>query len=200
MLERHALGPRTVCEIGCGAGEILSLLQKRLDPETRFVGYEISPQAFELCKERANERLRFELGDVLSESHAAFDLVLMIDLIEHLEDYFDFLRRVRTKGKYKLLHVPLELSAQSVLRQTPILANRASVGHLHYFTKDLVLEVLHDVGYEVIDWFYTLSSVEEPPKSWRQRVARLPRRLAFATRPDFGVRLLGGASLLVLAR
>jgi cyclopropane fatty-acyl-phospholipid synthase-like methyltransferase len=200
MLERHALGPRTVCEIGCGAGEILSLLQKRLDPETRFVGYEISPQAFELCKPRANERLRFELGDVLRDSHAAFDLVLMIDLIEHLEDYFDFLRRVRTKGEYKLLHVPLELSAQSVLRQTPILANRASVGHLHYFTKDLVLEVLHDVGYGVIDWFYTLSSVEEPPKSWRERVARLPRRLAFATRPDFGVRLLGGASLLVLAR
>src|SRR5579859_2700572 len=53
MLERHALAPATVCEVGCGAGEVLRALATRLDASTRFIGYEISPDAFALCASKA---------------------------------------------------------------------------------------------------------------------------------------------------
>ena len=43
LLGRNAVVPRTLCEIGCGAGEILRSLAARLDPSTRFFGYDISP-------------------------------------------------------------------------------------------------------------------------------------------------------------
>src|SRR4029077_18429171 len=54
MLARHRdFHPATVCEIGCGAGGILSELQKPL-PHVRFTGYEISPQAHEISSRFAN--------------------------------------------------------------------------------------------------------------------------------------------------
>ena len=40
--------PRSICEVGCGAGEILRILHDRLEPD-RSVGFEIAPAAHELC-------------------------------------------------------------------------------------------------------------------------------------------------------
>ena len=142
MLTRNSLAPKTICEVGCGAGEILRHLQQNLSEQCLFWGYEVSPQAFALCKQRANERLRFELKDILQEKDAFFDMILLIDLIEHLEDYFSFLRGIKPKSEYKILHIPLDLSVQMVLRGSPIMRTRESAGHLHYFTKEIALEIL----------------------------------------------------------
>lgn len=196
MMRRNRLTPKTICEVGCGAGEILRQLQQRLDKDCLFWGYEISPQAFALCKQRANERLRFELKDILQDKDAFFDLIVLIDLIEHLEDYFSFLRGVKPKSVFKILHIPLDLSVQMVLRGSPIMRTRESVGHLHYFTKEIALAILRDVGYEVLDWFY----VELPLKSVNRYIAYAPRRLFFAIHEDLAVQIMGGYSLMVLAQ
>ncbi|MBC8492610.1 MAG: methyltransferase domain-containing protein [Chloroflexi bacterium] len=196
MMRRNRLTPKTICEVGCGAGEILRQLQQRLDKECLFWGYEISPQAFALCTQRANERLRFEPKGILQDKDAFFDLLLLIDLIEHLEDYFGFLRGVKPKSAYKILHIPLDLSVQMVLRGSPIMRTRESVGHLHYFSKEIALAILRDVEYEVLDWFY----VELPLKSIKRYIARAPRRLFFAIHEDLAVRIMGGYSLMVLAQ
>ena len=200
ILQRNRLAPKSICEIGCGAGEVLKQLHDTLDPTVDFVGYEVSRQAFELCKTRASERLRFHLKDILQDEEAYFDLILLIDLIEHLEDYFTFLRQIADKSRYKVLHVPLDLSAQSTIRGRRIIECRESVGHLHYFTKEIVFEILKDVGYEVMDHFYTAWSVERPAKSKKSLLLRLPRRLFFRAHQDLAVRVMGGYSLMVLAR
>lgn len=196
MIKKNQLSPQTICEVGCGAGEILRQLQQEFKEQCLFWGYEISPQAFELCKQITNEGLCFELKDILQDKTAHFDVILLIDLIEHLEDYFSFLRNIKPKSEYKILHIPLDLSVQTVLRSRPILRTRESAGHLHYFTKDIALQVLQDVGYDVLDYFYT----ELPLKSITRYVAWVPRKLSFAIRRDLAVRLMGGYSLMVLAK
>ena len=55
LIEKHELRPLSICEVGCGAGEVLRQLQLSLPAQTEFFGYEISPQAFALCKARENE-------------------------------------------------------------------------------------------------------------------------------------------------
>ncbi len=65
MMVKHNIAPKTICDVGCGAGEILKLVQERMDDESMFWGYEISPQAFELCQSRANERLHSSDSDSL---------------------------------------------------------------------------------------------------------------------------------------
>ena len=199
-ITRNALSPQTVCEVGCGAGEVLAQLQQKLPDDCRFWGYDISPQAIDLSRQRANERLQFKQLDLFAEPDAMFDLLLVIDLIEHLDDYYGFLRKLRSRGRYAIFHIPLELSAYSVLRSYPILDSRASVGHIHYFTKDTALAALAETGYEVVDWFYPEWRMRLRGKPFRQKVLTMLRRSLLHVKTDLAVRLLGGFSLMVLAR
>ncbi len=153
MLEKNRLQPNTICEVGCGAGEVLRLLQGKMEKGCRFWGYDISPQAMELCKSRTNEGLQFKLADLTREEDAFFDLLLVLDVFEHVEDYFGFLDGIRTKSDLKIFHIPLDLSVQAVLRKRGLLKRRELWGHLHYFTKETALETLKDVGYELLDYF-----------------------------------------------
>ena len=199
MLKHNHLQPTTICEVGCGAGEVLKQLQEHSDSECRFCGYEISPQAFEMCRMRANERLQFKLADIGREENVFFDLMLVLDVIEHLEDYFSFLRSIRPKSDYKIFHIPLDLCAQTVLRKNGILKRRDLYAHIHYFTKDTALRTLTDTGYEVLDHFYTPRMIDLPLDRL-QTLLRFPRKIGFALHRDLTVRILGGYSLLVLAR
>ncbi|HLX24519.1 MAG TPA: class I SAM-dependent methyltransferase [Usitatibacter sp.] len=199
MLARHGIAPRTVCEVGCGAGEILCTLSRLLDPETRFTGYEISPEAFGLCAPKSTARVSFRFGNLL-DSDEHFDVVLAIDVFEHVEDYFGFLRALRPRGEHKIFHIPLELSALQVMRAAPLIEARRSVGHIHHFSKETALATLEDCGYEVIDHCYTSGRTELGGLGWKSQLLKGPREAMFAASPDTAARLLGGYSLLVLAR
>ena len=144
--------------------------------------------------------VQFHLADLLGQDDARFDLMMAIDVFEHVEDCFGFLRKLRPHGKHHVFHIPLDLSAQSVARGHPLMKKRRTVGHLHYFTRDTALALLEDAGYEVLDQQYTAGAMELPGRSWKSKAVRLPRRLLYASSPHLAVRLLGGYSLLVLAR
>lgn len=199
MLKRNHLAPATVCEVGCGAGEILNQLSLHLPATTSLSGYEISPQAFEICRMKSKKNLAHSLGDPLAET-STFDLVLAVDVVEHVENYLDFLRKLKRKGLHKILHVPLEISVLGVLRPTSIVRTREAVGHIHNFMKETALAALKEAGYEIMDCDYTAGSLEVPQRPWRTRVLGLPRKLVFALNPDLSAWLLGGCSLLVLAQ
>jgi hypothetical protein len=199
MMEKHRLQPKTICDVGCGAGEVLKLLHEKMDDACVFWGYDISPQALEMCQGRASERLRFKLGDVSQEEGVFFDLMLVLDVIEHVEDYFGFLAAIRPKSELKLFHIPLDLSVQTVLRKRGLLKRRQLHGHIQYFTKETALEALKDSGYEPLDCVFTSHSIEcgQDPG---QKIARLPRKMCFAIHQELTVRVLGGYSLLALAK
>lgn len=199
MLQKNSLHPKTVCEVGCGAGEVPRLLQEKMDKDCSFCGYEISPQALEMCKSKANERLQFKLSDISQEEGAFFDMILALDVIEHVEDYYGFLKWILPRGKLKIFHFPLDLSVQAVLRKRGLLIRRELYGHIQYFTKETALETLKDVGYEILDDRYTPRCIELA-KQLIQKIAILPRKICFAIHQDLAVRILGGYSLLVLAK
>jgi len=199
MLERNRIRPQTVCEVGCGAGEILKRLQEAMDRSCEFHGYEISPQAFRLCQERANDRLHFHLQDFLLEEERRFDLLLLIDVIEHMEDYFGFLRRVRSRSHYTVLHIPLDLSCRSVLWPSRLLEIRRTMGHIHCFTFETAMESLVEAGYKVIDHFLTPVALDAPKKAVKTHLANVPRRITSIASRKTAARLFGGFSLLVLA-
>ncbi len=198
ILEQHALRPRSVVEVGCGAGEILAQMQRALPPETTFLGTDISPQAIALAEARHNDRLNFALAE-FPTTGVPFDLVLAIDVFEHVDDPLGFLRALVSCGRHFVFHIPLDLSVQSVWRGTPIMDRRRDVGHINYYTRETALATLRDTGYAITDWQYTGSSVDRPAGSVKSWLMRLPRKLCFSIAPDWTVRVLGGYSLLVLA-
>src|SRR5205823_13905159 len=82
-----------------------------------------SPQAIELAKNRANERLHSHLGDFSDVKNDYFELILVLDVIEHLQDYFGFLCDLKEKGRHKISHSPgssgANSRAQTRAAQTP---------------------------------------------------------------------------------
>lgn len=200
IIQKNNLQPLSICEVGCGSGEILNQLYFKMPINVDCVGYEISPQAYQICQDKTQDRLNFKLGNLLQEEDAYFNLLLCIDVFEHIEDYFSFLKTVRLRADYKLFHIPLDISVSSVMRSTPILRARQQVGHLHYFSKETALATLEDTGYEICDYFYTASSIDLPIKHFRTLLGNLPRQVIYNLNQDMAVRMLGGYSLLVLTR
>lgn len=199
MIERQHLTPKSICDVGCGAGRVLTGLQPYLSSDCICWGYDVSPDALGFCSMRKNKNLRFRLHDIRKDqSDTHFDLLLMLDVFEHVEDYIGLVRSVRTKAKQKLFHIPLDLSVQAVMRRNGLLLRRDHHAHLHYFTKETALRTLTDVGYKLVDYFYTPRCIELGDK-FIQKAARLPRKVGFAISSDLTVRMLGGYSLMVLA-
>ena len=198
MLGRNKqCSPVTVCEVGCGAGQVLVELQSRFPNSTAFCGYEISEDAYRLCLPKANDSLHFSFAQFEHLNCEPFDLLLVLDVVEHVPDYLGFLERIRHKARYVLFHIPLELTAHSLMRDV-LMLNRRTMGHLHHFTKDTALATLADCGYRVTDWFYTPAVVDLAPHSVKSKISSLLRRSAFRMAPDKSVLLLGGYALMAL--
>jgi SAM-dependent methyltransferase len=202
MITRNQLAPRNVLEIGCGAGGVLaSLASSGLGGETEFLGVDIAPDAIEQASSTHGDdpHLVFRVGDI-SDVDQSFDVVLLIDVIEHVEDYFGLLRGAREIARNLILHVPLEFTASSALRRHVLAEARTSVGHIHHFTKETCLATLRDTGFQVVDCVYTAGSLDLPAKRLRTKAASLPRRIIRTVNPDLAAHALGGFSLLILAR
>lgn len=198
MLDFQQLKPRRVGEVGCGTGEVLKQLQLSMDAHCTFTGFDISPQAIELSKSRQNSRLQCRLEDPCAATNDYFDLLLVLDVLEHLEDYFTFLRSVKHLGAYKLFHFPLDLSVQTVLRRRGLLKRRKMYRHLHYFTKETALQILMEEHYKILHCSYVPRQIEMAA-GLGEKILRWPRIIGSAISEELTARVLGGFSLFVLA-
>jgi len=204
ILARNAVRPRFVAEIGCGAGGVIAALSEKpaFAQGVRFKGFDISPQAIALASRRASERLGFACQNMFEAADAEKpDVLLVIDVFEHVPDYMGFVTRCRLSADYKVYHIPLDVHVSAVLRDTADITRR-QLGHLHYFTAASALSTLRDTGHEIVDYCYTSSALSlfRQHPSFKRALANGPRWLLQKISTPFTARLLGGYSLLVLAR
>jgi predicted TPR repeat methyltransferase len=192
------VNPHSVCDIGCGAGLILKLLQPNLPPNTVLHGYDISSRGIELCKQHEQGGLRYFCQDLTTAEVEPYDLLLAMDVFEHVEDYIGFLRKIRDKAKYKIFHIPLEFSMRSAWSSAGIMNQREVVGHLHYFNRVTALATLETAGYKIVESFYT-PAFEQAASVAGRREALLRALFQFAS-DDLSSRVLGGYSMMVLAQ
>ena len=54
LLDDHQISPNSICEVGCGSGDILANLSVTL-PHATMTGFDISPQAAEFWKEHQTQ-------------------------------------------------------------------------------------------------------------------------------------------------
>ncbi|SQD97054.1 Methyltransferase type 12 [Parafrankia sp. Ea1.12] len=197
LLRRNGIDPKSVCDVGCGTGRVLAELAVQFPAAERLVGTDTSDEVLDTARGLSPREIEFVNTEKLDQVEH-FDLVLMVDLFEHIEDYLGFLRSFRGRADRFVFHIPLDLSAQALLRVEPILHARRHVGHLHYFCRETALATLDDAGYRVLDERYTPGALELDRPGRRRAVARIPRKAAFRLSPHLTARVLGGFSLLVL--
>ena len=76
--------------------------------DVNFTGYDISGDAINLARQRAKERLGFK-HENFPGTDAKYDLLLMMDVFEHVDDYLGFLRSCKNKTKNTIFHIPLDI-------------------------------------------------------------------------------------------
>jgi trans-aconitate 2-methyltransferase len=84
----------SVVDLGCGTGELTSHLSTRW-PEARVVGVDISEEMLAAAAARANERLRFERGDIATwNPESPVDLILSNAALHWVADHGPLLDRL----------------------------------------------------------------------------------------------------------
>jgi SAM-dependent methyltransferase len=199
ILAENGVAFRTCVEVGCGAGRVLQDIARRY-PAAACTGYDISPQCEPFWRQIDEPNVAFRREDFLASGEVA-DLLLLVDVFEHVDDYLGFLRALAPRAHWFAFHIPLDMNVQGLLRDKP-LALRDSVGHLHYFSKGSALRTLEDCGYTVRAWFYTKGSSEagQSTRTAKSQLLNLARGALFGSAPDLTVKLFGGYSLMVLAQ
>ena len=200
LLKKSNVLPKTVTEVGCGAGAILEALSNSF-PETNFVGYDISPQAIKIASQRATDRIQFIQEDFCASIHPVADLLMVIDVVEHVDNFYDMLRKLSGQANNFIFHIPLDLSCRTILKPHILLQQRSSVGHIHYFSKEMVEWMLADTGYQIVDWVYTKPVVDvRPPDNFKRRVKKALRNISFGIHQDISAKLWGSYSMMILAK
>ncbi len=198
ILEQNNTSGDNVFEVGCGAGEILLSLSKTY-PNKKFTGYEVSKNIFEVAKHKENECVKFKHVDISKTSDYS-DILLCIDVFEHVENYINFLKELKSHSKKHVFHIPLDINVLGIFRNK-LIKERKAVGHLHYFTIETALATLEDCGYQIIDWNFTDSFSKggiERPIDLKSKILRMIQSILFIISPKFLSKTLGGLSLIVL--
>jgi 2-polyprenyl-3-methyl-5-hydroxy-6-metoxy-1,4-benzoquinol methylase len=187
------IDPATICDIGCGVGGVLGALRTAY-PAADMTGFDVAATAIEAARQR-HPGIRFTVGEVSGR----YDVMLVMDVIEHVEDCFGFARRLRPHAQMMLFHIPLELTCYSLMRNV-LMAHRQALGHIHYFTRHTALALLADSGYEVVSSRYTPPFADDSSRDLKTRAIIGLQRAGFRLAPDHSVLMVGGCSLLVAAR
>ncbi len=188
---------KTVCEVGCGSGQVLVQLSKHLPENINFYGFDISEQAITIAQNKTTNRLHFECKDLAQTKNEFFyDILLVIDVIEHIHNYFSFLNSLANKSRYTIFHIPLDISVWSIFREQMLIESKQRVGHIHNFTEDFIKSILSDYGYNIISQIYTEPTFETV--SLKQKVVNGIRKLLFRINKRFCTKFIGGYSILLL--
>jgi SAM-dependent methyltransferase len=188
--------PQVVVDVGCGTGEVLWHLSRDLSselPDTDWEGWDIAPDAIARARQREGEHLHYVCGDLLASERSA-DLILALDVVEHVGDDLSFLAALRARARHVVFRFPLDLSVWDLVRPSARLNQVFDrYGHRHLYTRQLVLQRLQATGYRVVAERYHRAQPLGRGLGDRLRKRAMPVA-AHAT-----VRWLGGYSLMVLA-
>jgi len=199
-IDKNKVEINSVCDIGCGFGGILRILNKKIGLDTKFEGFDISKKAVEFSKKFEAVNLSFSDMESFYNNGKKYDLLLALDVFEHIEDYMGFLRKIRARSKKHIFHVPLDMNALNIIRKHPIIHARETVGHLHYFSEETTLATFESCGYQVLDYFITPSFTSSPNKAFRSQFFNIFRKSLFNLNNRIAANLLNGFSMLVLTK
>jgi SAM-dependent methyltransferase len=152
---------RNLCDVGCSAGGAGAAWKGRA-AGGRVIGIENDPRAARIAAGHLDRVLTADALkglETLGREDARFDAFLFADILEHLEDPVRALglaRRLAEPGARLVASVPnvghLSLVRDLVAgRFDPVPAGLADAGHLRWFSRDFLREVLEEAGWRVED-------------------------------------------------
>lgn len=159
LLEMVPEACKRVLDVGCGEGNYASYFKEK---DAAFVaGVEIDSKAAASARERMDFVWEGPVEDEMPFEPGQFDLILCADVLEHLTDPWEVLKKLRAllaADGYLLASIPN-------LRYAPVLYNLILKGqfnyrpsgvldstHLRFFTRSTMKNLIEESGFEILKW------------------------------------------------
>jgi len=135
------LKPSSVCDVGCGNGEGLGIIQQKM-PDIPLTGLDISQGVIQQNRLRF-KGITFENVDInLENINQRFDMVTCMEVVEHCEDYKAVLKRLASMTeKWLFISVPCG----------PLFPIDRRVGHVRHFHPHQITDVLKQEGFHIAE-------------------------------------------------
>ena len=148
----------SILEFGCGSGFVLLAFRNSLSP-ARMVGIDLSSAQLAMAS-RIVPNGSFVRGDdsTLAGLRGRFDLVLLVDILEHVGDPTSVLRSAARLGTLVMVKMPLERRLIDKMwfhvrgRQYPLGLDSHRAGHLVEWNLTQALSLLREARMEVMSW------------------------------------------------
>jgi len=156
LLARIDTSAKSILEFGCGEAPLGQALKQR--QKCRVVGIELDRRAAAIARKRIDDVFCGDVREIVSLIHERFDWIIGGDIVEHLDEPWSFLadlRRIAAPNGKLLLSLPNIANAAVISdllhgRFDYVYMGLTCVGHLRFFTKRTIEEMLTIAGWEVV--------------------------------------------------
>lgn len=143
----------TLLDYGAGNGNFLDLLTMSGYDKDKLSAYDISNTAMKICKEKGYNTTNDPFLDGI-----VYDQVVMIDVLEHLNDPAELLRKIKSISHQVILVVPnfssLKQRLQALLGLVPFQNRPQRGGHVYWMNLDVIKEIAAQSKIQVIEFQY----------------------------------------------
>lgn len=157
LLDRISRDARSILEFGCGEAPLGAALKAR--QKCRVVGVELDREAAAIARRRIDDVYQGDVRQIINILDERFDWIIGGDIVEHLDDPWSFLaalRAVSAPGGHLVLSLP-NLANASVIgdllqgRFDYVYMGLTCVGHVRFFTRRSIEELLTMTGWEPVE-------------------------------------------------
>lgn len=184
----------TMLDIGCGVGVLTRLIADYYNCRNT-VGLDISEIAVdEASALDKSGQIKWVKGSVFDLPVKKYDLVLCIDLIEHLDNIHKFLERLAILGKFIVIRVPMERTLLNTSLKLFFLGDeyrrlKEKYGHINHFTPTGFQALLKQYKLDILN----KKAFPMPPRtSYLLELFRHLETPLINHVPDLTLRLFGG--------
>ena len=150
LIQKYVSHPSRFLEVGCAAGDMGITLAKR-GYTGLMIDYseEAEKQAKKYLRQEGITEVRFEKQDFTQiDRTEEFDLILMFEVLEHIENDLEALRQAST-----LLHENGLLLFSVPAKQKLWGPSDLIVGHLRRYEKSRLVTMTNEAGFEILQLF-----------------------------------------------
>ena len=138
--------PQTVAEVGCFTGHLIANIFINGQQSFEKYGYDVNQAAIKVAR---NTYLNVQFsGEDIFESGKKFDLLILSDIIEHIEDDLSFLKKCHSLSANLLVNIPLEKSFSQIGRKYGF---DDPSGHLRAYNLRDAQKLIDDSGYNIVN-------------------------------------------------
>ncbi|MBI2129570.1 class I SAM-dependent methyltransferase [Candidatus Woesearchaeota archaeon] len=139
----------SILDFGCGPAYILKKLSLSLNINKCY-GVDISSSMIRSAKKHFPVAKYCKMKN-LSEFNKAVDVVLLIDVLEHVPNQKQILEEVKRIAKYQIIKIPLENTPiRNFIR---LLGMRNSDGHINFWSKNSFTSFLKNLNFTIIGYW-----------------------------------------------